>query len=88
VDISQGMVMRVPAAKAQIEATDSRPFIVDNHDLLMVGPELNAICSTLLTQSTEVQVAATFGPNMVWMADTLDVWMDTIEHKFGVFRSS
>jgi hypothetical protein len=53
VDISKGMGVRVPTAKAQIEATNSRPFVVNDDDFLVVGPELNAICSTLLNEATE-----------------------------------
>jgi hypothetical protein len=35
--------MGIPTPKAQIEATDSSPLIVNNHDLLVVGPEFNDI---------------------------------------------
>ena len=43
VHIREGMGMRVPSAKAEIEASNARVVVVDDHDLLMMGPELNII---------------------------------------------
>jgi hypothetical protein len=45
VNISQRVVVSIPSPEAKIQATDSRKVIVNNDDLLVVGPELNAVCT-------------------------------------------
>ena len=41
--VRKGMVVGVPAPEAQVKAADARPVIIDHHDLLMMGPELDII---------------------------------------------
>jgi hypothetical protein len=45
VNISQRMVVSIPSPEAKIQATDSRKVIVNNDDLLVVRPELDAVCT-------------------------------------------
>ena len=55
VRISEGMRVRVPAPEAQVETADASTVIVDDHDLLVMGPELNVICAKTV--------------NLIWCVD-------------------
>lgn len=46
-NVSQRMVMSIPSPEAEIQATDSRKMIVNNDDLFVMGPELNAVCTVV-----------------------------------------
>lgn len=45
-DVRQGMVVGIPSSEAQVQATNSSKVVVDNNDLFVVGPELDAVLGT------------------------------------------
>jgi hypothetical protein len=43
VHVCEGVRVRVPAAKAEVESADTRVVVVDDDDLLVVRPEFDGI---------------------------------------------
>ena len=43
VNISKGVVVRIPTAVTEIDTTDGGDVVIHDHDLFVVGPELNRI---------------------------------------------
>ena len=42
--VCKRVILCVPATKTNVETADTRSVVVNNHDFLVVRPELNHIC--------------------------------------------
>lgn len=51
-DVSKGVVVRIPATKTEVDTTNGSGVVIHDHNFFVVGPELNGIYGEYITEQT------------------------------------